>query len=149
MKVEPIEEYCLGKKVVVVVESLRPVRGEVRWFSERKAGIVFDQPLKFEELAEWIGKRLELATLKAASKTSSSRITAPFLSLGITQGGIDHGRGSRGFCGRMLGAHEAVFLDVIGVKSVESGYTGGHTTNPTYRRSAAATRAMQGDPHQF
>ena len=66
MKVEPIEEYCLGKKVVVVVESLRPIRGEVRWFSDRKAGIVFDQPLKFEELAEWIGKRLEMATLKAS-----------------------------------------------------------------------------------
>jgi hypothetical protein len=68
MKVEPIEEYCLGKKVVVVVESLRPVRGEVRWFSDRKAGIVFDQQLKFEELAEWIGKRLEMATLKAGIK---------------------------------------------------------------------------------
>jgi hypothetical protein len=66
MKVEPIEEYCLGKKVVVVVESLRPVRGEVRWYSDRKAGIVFDQPLRFEELAEWVGKRLELASLKAS-----------------------------------------------------------------------------------
>ena len=66
MKVQPIEEYCLGKQVVVVVESLRPIRGEVRWFSERKAGIVFDEPLKFEELAEWIGKRLEMATLKAS-----------------------------------------------------------------------------------
>ena len=66
MKVEPIEEYCLGKKVVVVVESLRPVRGEVRWFSDRKAGIVFDKPLTFEELAEWVGKRLELASLKAS-----------------------------------------------------------------------------------
>jgi hypothetical protein len=65
MKVDPIEEYCLGKKVVVVVESLRPIRGEVRWFADRKAGIVFDQPMKFEELAEWIGKRLEMATLKA------------------------------------------------------------------------------------
>jgi hypothetical protein len=69
MKVEPIEEYCLGKKVVVVVESLRPVRGEIRWFADRKAGIVFDQPLKFEELAEWIGKRLEMATLKAEIKS--------------------------------------------------------------------------------
>ena len=29
---------------------------------------------------------------------------------------------------------EAVFLDVIGVKSVESGYTGGHAANPTYRQ---------------
>jgi hypothetical protein len=68
MKCEPIEEYCLGKKVVVVVESLRPIRGEVRWFADRKAGIVFDQPLQFEELAEWIGKRLEMATLKASIK---------------------------------------------------------------------------------
>ena len=68
MKVEPIEEYCLGKKVVVVIDSLRPVRGEIRWYSDRKAGIVFDQPLKFEELAEWVGKRLEMATLKASIK---------------------------------------------------------------------------------
>jgi hypothetical protein len=66
MKVEPIEEYCVGKKVLVVVESLRPVKGEVRWFSDRRAGIVFDQPLDFDELAEWVGKRLELASLKAA-----------------------------------------------------------------------------------
>ena len=28
---------------------------------------------------------------------------------------------------------EAVFLDVVGVKSVESGYTGGQTVNPTYK----------------
>ena len=68
LKVEPIDEYCLGKQVVVAVESLRPVRGEVRWFSERRAGIVFDKPIRFEELAEWIGKRLELAALKASRK---------------------------------------------------------------------------------
>lgn len=66
LKVEPIDEYCLGKPVIVVVESLRPIRGEVRWFNERKVGIVFDQPLTFEELAEWVGKRLEMATLKAS-----------------------------------------------------------------------------------
>ena len=29
---------------------------------------------------------------------------------------------------------EAVFLDVVGVKTVESGYTGGHTSNPTYKQ---------------
>ena len=68
VKVEPIEEYCLGKEVIVVVESLRPIRGEVRWFSDRRAGVVFDKPLKFEELAEWVGKRLELAALKASYK---------------------------------------------------------------------------------
>jgi len=66
MKVEPIEERCLDKKVVVVVESLRPIKGEVRWYSDRMAGIVFDKPLGFEELAEWVGKRLELASLKAS-----------------------------------------------------------------------------------
>jgi len=65
MKVEPIEERCLDKDVIVVVESLRPVRGNVRWYSDRKAGIVFDKPLEFDELAEWIGKRLEMANLKA------------------------------------------------------------------------------------
>lgn len=66
IKVVPIEEYCVGKQVVVIVESFRPVTGEVRWYSERVAGIVFDKPLEFEELAEWVGKRLELASLKAA-----------------------------------------------------------------------------------
>ena len=66
IKVEPIQEYCVGKKVVVIVESFRPVKGEVRWFSDRVAGIVFDQPLGFEELAEWVGKRLEMASLKSA-----------------------------------------------------------------------------------
>lgn len=68
IKVQPIEEYCVGKKVVVVVESLRPIKGEVRWYSDRRAGIVFDDPLNFDELAEWVGKRLELASLKASYK---------------------------------------------------------------------------------
>src|SRR5438477_3273811 len=29
---------------------------------------------------------------------------------------------------------EAVFLDVVGVKSIESGYTGGQIANPTYKQ---------------
>ena len=65
MKVEPIEEYCVGKSVVIVVESLRPIKGEVRWFSDRRAGIVFERELEFQELSEWVGKRLEMASLKA------------------------------------------------------------------------------------
>jgi hypothetical protein len=68
MKVEPIDEYCVGKPVVVVVESLQPIRGEVRWYSDRRAGIVFENPLDFDELAEWVAKRLELASLKASYK---------------------------------------------------------------------------------
>lgn len=66
IKVEPIEEYCVGKDVIVVVESLRPIKGEVRWYSDRRAGIIFKKPLEFEELAEWVGKRLEVASLKAS-----------------------------------------------------------------------------------
>jgi len=66
IKVQPIEEYYVGKKVILVIESLRPVKGEVRWYSDRRAGIVFDQALNFDELAEWVGKRLELASLKAS-----------------------------------------------------------------------------------
>jgi hypothetical protein len=66
MKVEPIEEYCVGKDVIVVVESLRPIKGQVRWFSDRRAGIVFDREIDFQELAEWVGKRLEMASLKAS-----------------------------------------------------------------------------------
>jgi hypothetical protein len=70
IKVEPIAEYCVGKQVVVAIESLKPIRGEVRWFSERRAGIIFDKPLEFEALAEWVGKRLELASLKASFKAN-------------------------------------------------------------------------------
>jgi hypothetical protein len=70
MKVEPIEEYCVGKPVLVVIESLQPIRGEVRWYSERRAGIVFEKPLEFDVLSEWVAKRLELASLKASYKTS-------------------------------------------------------------------------------
>jgi hypothetical protein len=66
MKVAPVEEYCVGREVTVVVESLRPIKGEVRWFSDRRAGIVFKKPLDFDELAEWVGTRLEVASLKAS-----------------------------------------------------------------------------------
>jgi PilZ domain len=68
MKVEPIAEYCVDQPVVVVIESLKPIKGMVRWYSDRRAGIVFDKPLEFDELAEWVGKRLELASLKASYK---------------------------------------------------------------------------------
>ena len=66
MKVAPIEAYCVGREVTVVVESLKPIKGEVRWYSDRLAGIVFHKPLSFDELAEWVGKRLEVASLKAS-----------------------------------------------------------------------------------
>lgn len=58
---------CTGQDVIVTVESLRAVRGKVRWYKGGYAGIVFDKPLRFEELAEWIGKRLELASLRTGA----------------------------------------------------------------------------------
>ncbi|MEO7563636.1 MAG: PilZ domain-containing protein [Sphingomicrobium sp.] len=75
MKVEPIEEYCVGKKVIVVVESLRPINGEVRWYLERRAGIVFDRPLDFDILSEWVGKRLEMASLKASYQSREATLS--------------------------------------------------------------------------
>ena len=38
------------------------------------------------------------------------------------------------FAGGCFWCTEAVFLDVIGVNSVESGYTGGTVANPTYKQ---------------
>jgi peptide-methionine (S)-S-oxide reductase len=38
------------------------------------------------------------------------------------------------FAGGCFWCTEAVFLDVVGVKLVESGYTGGETINPTYKQ---------------
>ena len=38
------------------------------------------------------------------------------------------------FAGGCFWCTEAVFNDVVGVSKVESGYTGGQTTNPTYKQ---------------
>lgn len=58
---------CLGKEAIVTVESLRPIKGKVRWYKAGQAGIVWDQPMTFEELAEWMGKRVELASLRTGA----------------------------------------------------------------------------------
>src|SRR5690349_22763899 len=59
------------------------------------------------------------------------------------------------FAGGCFWCTEAVFLDVVGVKSVESGYTGGQVANPTYKQvcvgdtgHAEAIRVMF-DPDQI
>lgn len=67
MKVALSDWQCAGKSVIVTIESLRPVRGTVRWYKDGHAGIVFDKPLAFEELAEWMGKRLEVASLRTGA----------------------------------------------------------------------------------
>jgi len=67
MKVALHDWNCVGKDVTVTIESLRPVKGRVRWYKGGYAGIVFAKPLRFEELAEWMGKRLEVASLRTGA----------------------------------------------------------------------------------
>lgn len=67
IKVDLNDWQCTGKDVIVTVESLRPIRGHVRWYKGGSAGIVFDKPLTFEELAEWMGKRIEVASLRTGA----------------------------------------------------------------------------------
>ena len=136
MKVEPIEEYCVGKKVVVVVESLRPVNGEVRWYSDRKAGIVFDRPLEFDELAEWVGKRLELASLKASYQKTERPYLAPDAKERTMAEEVAILAGGCFWC------TEAVFLDVVGVSRSKVAIPAGTSRTPPISRSAAATPAM-------
>lgn len=64
---------CVNKQVVVTLESLRPVKGVIVWYKAGSAGIVFHRPLSFEELAEWLGKRVEVASLKAGAWTRQTR----------------------------------------------------------------------------
>jgi hypothetical protein len=64
LKVEISDWQCVGKSVVITIESLRPLKGKVRWYKAGRAGIVFDRPLTFEELAEWMSKRVEVASAK-------------------------------------------------------------------------------------
>lgn len=62
---------CVGKDAVVTVESLRPVKGTIRWHDNGMAGLVFDRALSFEELAEWLSKRIEVASLRASTQPVS------------------------------------------------------------------------------
>lgn len=73
MKVAIADWKCAGRDVIVTIESFRAVRGRVRWYRDGYAGIVFDQPLRFEELAEWMGKRLEVASLRTGAWDKSRR----------------------------------------------------------------------------
>jgi hypothetical protein len=68
IKIHLQDRECLGKDVVVTVESLRPIKGVIRWHEDGLAGVVFDKPVTFEELAEWLSKRIEVASLRASSQ---------------------------------------------------------------------------------
>ena len=67
IKIHLQERECVGKDVLVTVESLRPIKSTIRWHRDGMAGIVFHNVLTFDELAEWLGKRIEVASLRAST----------------------------------------------------------------------------------
>lgn len=67
LKLAIADPSCVGQEAVVTLDSLRPIRGTVRWHRDGHAGIVFDRALAFEELAEWLGKRLEIASMRSGA----------------------------------------------------------------------------------
>jgi hypothetical protein len=73
LKVAISDWNCVNKNVVVTLESLKPIKGAIRWYKAGHAGIVFRRSLSFEELAEWMGKRVEIASLKAGAWTKTGR----------------------------------------------------------------------------
>lgn len=73
IKVDINDPSLGGREVLVTIDSLRPVRGTVRWCRGGQAGILFHRPLAFEELTEWLGRRFELASLKAGAWTGPQR----------------------------------------------------------------------------
>ncbi len=67
LKVAINDWSCVDQPVTVSIDSLKPIKGRVRWYRAGQAGIVFEKPLRFEELAEWLGKRLEIATFRTGA----------------------------------------------------------------------------------
>lgn len=73
MKVALDDPDCVGRDVTVTIESLRPAQGTICWHREGHAGIVFDAPYSFEELGEWLAKRIEIASLRSDVKGAPRR----------------------------------------------------------------------------
>ena len=132
MKVEPIEEYCVGKKVVVVVESLRPVKGEVRWYSRSPRRHRVRQAAGIRR-AFRVGRQTARARQPQGVLQRPSLSRIPIFRSSIRRSGY-MAEEVAVLAGGCFWCTEAVFLDVVGVKSVESGYTGGHGANPTYKQ---------------
>jgi hypothetical protein len=73
MKVALDDPDCIGREVTVTIESLRPASGRICWHRDGYAGIVFDAPYSFEELGEWLAKRIEIASLRPGPRDGLRR----------------------------------------------------------------------------
>lgn len=67
LKVELRDPDVVGQTALVTIDSLRPLKGTVRWYRDGMAGILFDKPLRFEELTGWLAERYDLASNKAGA----------------------------------------------------------------------------------
>lgn len=67
IKVDIGNRDCVGKAATVTLESFRPVKGRVCWHRGGQAGIVFDRALAFDELAHWLGQRVEVASARTGA----------------------------------------------------------------------------------
>lgn len=73
MKIAIADENCVGRTVNVTIDSLRPVRGQIRWYNDGYAGIAFDEPFDLAELGGWLARRLEVAALRTAAPEGATR----------------------------------------------------------------------------
>jgi hypothetical protein len=73
MKVALDDPSCVGREVNVTIESLRPAQGSICWHKDGYAGIVFDEPYSFEELGEWLARRIEIASLRTGARDIARR----------------------------------------------------------------------------
>src|SRR6478672_11035581 len=63
-----------------------------------------------------------------------SRLTLPTYRSGLAGAEIEMAQQVAVLAGGCFWCTEAVFLDVVGVEKVESGYTGGQVANPSYKQ---------------
>ena len=54
IRVEIDHPLRVGDAVVLTLEKWRPIQGMVRWYSEGKGGISFNQVIPFQELMGWL-----------------------------------------------------------------------------------------------
>ena len=64
-RIETTQPIAIAHPVVVTTQGLPAISGKVRWFHEDQAGIAFDHPVAFADLARW------LAELNSARRAAS------------------------------------------------------------------------------